>query len=282
MKKKTLLTTLALACVLSLAACGSESPASQSTPASTQTSVKEETSTSASVEEKKEEVTSVSTETPASTESSASESQGEFDINGIWLRDKYVDTWIVIRNMGQEWSLYDSMGEEAVKGTVALSGDNFALYDEKGDTYMEVGLIGTDGLMDMMYQETYTKVDSLPDKFPGQLAKEVGFGSIEGDWFYQQSTRENTADYKTVAYVSVLSDGNYEIRWLEDLSEATGTIMPVETENPDGTKGIAYIFYEGGNNLWQVIDAPDTAEAEEIAIDQEGLERFLRNYGEGD
>ena len=203
------------------------------------------------------------------------------NINGVWVRDKTGDSWIEITNFGENWRLIDESGNEALKGRLALNGDAFDLVDESGEIYLTVSIIDADSLMDETYQETYSRLDSLPETFPGKLASEIGFSALEGDWIYQQSSAENTEDYKNVAYISVLDNGTYEIRWLEDLSESAGTILMDEGENPDGTTEIIYNFYEGGNNFWISFsmskDDPDV-----ISVGQEGTERLVRNIGEGD
>ncbi len=267
MKKKILATLLAIACVLSMAACG-KTAETGSDPAETPASVEEP----------------AKVETPASTEVSTEsdpEEELDWDINGIWQRDKFNDEWIEIWDMGQYWRLVDNYGEEVMRGEVALVSEYFELRDENGDTYIEINLSDPETIFDMTYQQTYTKVPDFPDNFPGVVTEHVGFTAVEGDWIYQQSGADNTEDYANVAYVSVLSDGTYEIRWLEDLREAVGVITIDEAEYPDGTVFYVYNFYEGGNNFWLSLTTADD-DPDILVIGQEGTERMIRNIGEGD
>ncbi len=267
MKKRIFATLLAIACVLSMTACADEA-APVSEPAETPTSVESPATTETSDTEE------------VLTESDTTE-ELDWDINGIWQRDKFNDEWIEIWDMGQNWRLVDNYGVEVMRGEVALVSEYFELRDENGECYIEVNLSDPTTLFDETYQQTYTKVDDFPEIFPGVITEHVGFGAVEGDWIYQQSSADNTEDYENVAYVSVLSDGTYEIRWLDDLREAPGVITIDQAEYPDGTVFYVYNFYEGGNNFWlQLTTADDDPDL--LVIGQEGTERMIRNIGEGD
>lgn len=277
MKKKLLTSIIAFTCIFSLAACSGK----------TESISKENgTSTSVSASAESKSSTSVSTASSASvSEPQASVSEdnntADYNINGIWVRDKLNDEWIVIENEGTDWKLYSWMGDVAVKGTVKLSGDNFDLVDEFGDTYATVNLMDANTLFDVDYQSTYSKTDSLPEVFPGVLAHQIGFGAIEGNWIYQTSTRDNTSEYTNMAYVEVFTDGTYSIRWLDDMTEATGMIMIDTYETPDGAQNVVYSFIEGGNNPWVTAEV-SSENPEVLVIGQEGTERMIINIGEGD
>ncbi len=277
MKKKLLTSIIAFTCIFSLAACSGKTES---------TSKENGTSTSVSASAESKSSTSVSTASSASVsapQASVSEDNNtaDYNINGIWARDKLNDEWIVIENEGTDWKLYSWMGDVAVKGTVKLSGDNFDLVDEFGDTYATVNLMDANTLFDVDYQSTYSKTDSLPEVFPGVLANQIGFGAIEGNWIYQTSSRDNTAEYTNTAYVEVFTDGTYSIRWLDDMSEATGMIMIDTYETPDGAQNVVYSFIEGGNNPWVTAEV-SSENPEVLVIGQEGTERMIVNIGEGD
>ena len=272
MKKKIVTTLIAFTCILSIAACAGKTDS---------TSKENGASVSASVSASSDNQTSSSASTAASTSVSEDQQTTDLNINGIWAKDKTNDEWIVIENEGSEWKAYSWMGEIAAKGTVVLAGDNFDLVDEFGETYSTITLIDADAIMDVDYQFTYTKVDALPDVFPGVLANEIGFDAIEGNWIYQTSPAENTSDYTNTAYVEVFADGTYKITWLDDMSERTGIITIETGETPDGAQTVYYSFIEGGNNPWVYAEV-SSENPEVLVVGQEGTERLIYNVGAGD
>lgn len=204
-----------------------------------------------------------------------------FDIpEGIWIYGKGHNEWIVTE--GLFWHLVDVDGNTAVEGTLyANSEDNFDLFDENGQLYGTYTLKDDDTLFDETYQEIYYPVDQLPEKFPGELAKEIGFDSIVGDWTYQEQDSEDYSQYNDLAFVRIFEDGTYTIRFYDRESENSGVILIELEETPDeGQFNPVYSFFEGGNNYWNGCYT-DYPEGEPIYFGNGGSARLIPAEGQG-
>ncbi len=203
-----------------------------------------------------------------------------FDIpEGVWKYGKSFNCWVVTE--GLFWHLVDSNGDTAVEGTLyATDEDTFDVFDENGNLYTTFSITEDGDLFDETYMELYYAVDHLPEKFPGELADEIGFNDIAGDWIYQEQDTEDYENYNDVAFIQIFQDGTYTIRFYDDDSERNGVILIQLEEFPDGSSTPVYTFLEGGNNFWQGAYVGER-EVDEIYFGNGGSARLIPAEGQG-
>ncbi|MBP5472526.1 MAG: hypothetical protein J6Y12_07635 [Lachnospiraceae bacterium] len=264
MKKKLLAVLMAGIMVGALAACGGNTEVTEEPPIP----VEEETEEEEPVEEEEPE------------EQQMLSPDHVYDIpEGIWIYGKSHNYWVVTE--GLFWHLVDEYGETAVEGTLyAEDEDTFDVYDADGGLYTTFSITEDGDLFDEIYQELYYSVDHLPEKFPGELADEIGFNDIAGEWIYQEQDNENYENYNDVAFIQIRQDGTYTIRFYDDDTETEGVIIIELDEYPDGTAVPIYSFFAGGNNYWA---GCYTGEREEdiIYFGNGGSERLVPAEGQG-
>ena len=180
----------------------------------------------------------------------------DYDVDvpeGVWIHGKSHDYWIVIE--GLSWRAVDTDGDTMEEGTVVGgTEDSFDMFDEYGDFMTTFTVTDEGDLIDHTYQELYCWVDHLPARFPGELADEIGFNDIAGDWVYQEQNADNPEAYDDIAFISIHQDGTYEIRFYGDDFYRDGVIL-IELEEFPGEDEDSYVpiysFFENGNNFWQ-------------------------------
>lgn len=260
MKKRALALFMAGVTVLStLCACTKEEPA-----ANREDNVK--------VEEEKDK----DTEKPAEEKEEPVAETKENGFIGIWRYDKTRSLWYEIKEDGK-WSSIDDMGNVSDGGTVKYSedGEKAELIDKDGITNAIFTLDSDGAVFDEYFQETYTKVDELPD-----FDIEIDFSPIAGYWAYQQLDPDDLETFETTAYVYVKEDGTYTIIWNDDPSNTVGIIKQEYEEYADGSRIPLYSFFAGGNNYWLSCFA-DNEDPDVFYIGNGGMERFYREMGQG-
>ena len=193
-----------------------------------------------------------------------------FDIpEGVWQYGKGLNFWVVTE--GLFWSLVDSDGETVVEGTLYANSENsFDVFDEDGNLYTTFSITEDGDLFDETYME----------QFPGELADEIGFNDIAGDWIYQEQDSVNYEEYNDIAFIQIFQDGTYTIRFYDDDSERNGVILIQLEEFPDGSSTPVYTFLEGGNNFWQGAYVGER-EVDEIYFGNGGSARLIPAEGQG-
>ncbi|MCR5249554.1 MAG: hypothetical protein K6E50_02980 [Lachnospiraceae bacterium] len=199
--------------------------------------------------------------------------------DGIWIRDKTHDRWVVIK--GSKWHEVDYNGEASSDEKVEYREDGkYAdLIDSDGSVYLTFSIAPDGGLFDETFQETYSPEDKLPDVFPGQAAATLGFDDIADGWYYEVIDPDNLTDYVAQGTIQIEADGTYTMCW-NDGDVTTGTILIEYAENPDGSSYPVYSFFAGGNNLW-IAGTYDESEPQYLWIGNGGMERLVRG-GRGD
>ncbi|MBP5762923.1 MAG: hypothetical protein J6W48_08130, partial [Lachnospiraceae bacterium] len=268
MKKKFLAVLLAGIMVGALAACGGTAEVTEEPPIPVEEEIEEEEPVEDEdvIEDEEEEIVSP---------------DHVFDIpESVWIYGKSHDTWFVTE--GLFWYAVDLDGETVDEGTLYAESENsFDVYDPDGELLTTFTITDEGDLFDETYQELYYQVGHLPARFPNELAEEIGFNDIAGEWVYQEQNIDNPELYDDIAFIRIYQDGTYEIRFYGDDSFRDGVIL-IELEEYPGEDSYTpiYSFFEGGNNYWA---GCYTGEREEdiIYFGNGGSERLVPAEGQG-
>lgn len=240
MKKKLLTVLMAGMMIGALSACGGTAEVTEEPPAPVEEVVEEQGQPEEVIEDEEEE--------------EMVSPDHVFDIpEGVWIYGKSHNLWIVTE--GLFWHAVNEEGETVEEGTLyAESEDSFDIYDPNGQLVTTFTITDEGDLFDQTYQELYYWVDHLPARFPAELADEIGFNDIAGDWVYQEQNADNPEAYDDIAFISIHQDGTYEIRFYGDDFYRDGVIL-IELEEFPGEDEDSYVpiysFFENGNNYWQ-------------------------------
>ena len=263
MKKKLLAVLMAGMMIGVLSACGGAGEVREEPPSSVETEDEDET----------EDVVEDEEEVPVSPDH-------VFDIpEGVWIYGKSRNCWVVTE--GLFWHLVDENGDTVVEGTLyAEDEDTFDVYDANGGLYTTFSITEEGDLYDDIYMDLYYHVDHLPVQFPGELAEEIGFDDIAGDWVFQRQDEADPENYNDVAFISIRQDGTYTIRFYEDDIESEGVILIELEEFPEENYVPIYSFFENGNNFWEGCYAGER-EDDAIYFGNGGTARLIPAEGQG-
>ncbi len=241
MKKKLLTILLAGMMIGTLSACGGTAEVREEPPTAVTEDVEEPEEPEDVIEDEEDEDEIISPD-------------HVFDIpESVWIYGKSHDTWFVTE--GLFWYAVDLDGETVDEGTLyAESEDRFDVYDPDGELLTTFTITDEGDLFDETYQELYYQVGHLPARYPGELADEIGFNDIAGEWVYQEQNIDNPELYDDIAFIRIYQDGTYEIRFDGDDYFRDGVIL-IELEEFPGEDEDSYVpiysFFENGNNYWQ-------------------------------